>query len=141
MSAHLDHLATLLATNGVGVLATTLFKGKIPLDIPGVTPQDACWALRDVPGLPALRTHQGRTVAIEQPMVQFLARGVPHDYLDADTRIWAAYNVVNGLTNVVLSGVFYLWLEALHPPFPLRDPDEMGRTVMSFTLRVAKSMS
>jgi Bacteriophage minor capsid protein len=134
----LDDLGLFLQTAGVGTLGTTLFKGRIPMDAPHVLVEDAVLALIEVPGLPANRVHDGPAANIEQPMIQVLSRGHPHDYVEARTRAEAAYVALDGLTNVTLSGTFYLWIYAQQPPFVLRQADEMGRPLIVFSVRCGK---
>lgn len=135
----LDDLAELLQTAGVGTLGETIFKGRLPMDAPHVLVQDAVLALIEVPGLPAERVHDGPGANIEQPMIQVLSRGLPHDYMEARTRAETAYLALDGLTNVTLSGTVYLWIVAQQPPFVLRHEDSMGRPHVVFTVRCGKS--
>lgn len=135
----LDDLGVYLHTVGVGVLGVTLFKGRIPLDAPHILVQDAVLALIEVPGLPADRVHDGTAANIEQPMIQVVARGLPHDYMDARLRADAAYLALDGLSNVVLNGTAYLWVLAQQTPFALRQADEMGRPLVAFNVRVGKA--
>lgn len=139
MAFVLDDLGTYLQTAGVGILGTTLFKGRLPLDAPNVLVQDSAMALIEVPGLPADRVHDGPVANIEQPMIQVVSRGLPHDYMDARTRAEAAYLALDGLTNIVLSGTKYLWIFAQQAPFVLRQADDLGRPLIVFNVRAAKS--
>lgn len=139
MGLVLDDLGAFLETAGVGILGQTLFKGRLPMDAPHVLVQDAVLALIEVPGLPADRVHDGPAANIEQPMIQVLSRGLPHDYMDARTRAEAAYLALDGLTNVTLSGTAYLWIYAQQPPFVLRQEDNMGRPHVAFNIRCAKA--
>lgn len=137
----LDDLGTLLQAAGVGTLGATLFKGRIPLDVPGGTAQHSLLALIEVPGMPSERVHDGRDASVEQPMIQVVARGLPHDYMDARTRAQAAYETLDGLTNVYLGTTFYREIWAQQPPFVLRQSDDLGRPIIVFTIRIAKAMA
>ena len=137
----LDDLGTLLQAGGVGMLGSTLFKVRIPLDVAGTPAQDSLLALIEVPGLPPERVHDGREASVEQPMIQVVARGLPHDYMDARTRAQAAYDTLDGLTNLYLGTTFYREIWAQQPPFVLRQADDLGRPLIVFTVRCAKAMA
>lgn len=135
----LNDLGIYLQSVGVGILAQTIFKGLLPMDAPHILAQDSALALIEVPGLPADRTHDGPTGNIEQPMIQVRSRGLPHDYMDAWARADAAYLALDGLTNVLLNGTFYLWIFAQQPIHILVQADDMGRPHVGFTIRCGKS--
>lgn len=135
----LDDLGTFLQTAGVGILGTTLFKGRLPLDAPNVLVQDSAMALIEVPGLPSDRVHDGPAANIEQPMIQIVSRGLPHDYMDARTRAEAAYLALDGLSNVTIGSSRYLWVMAQIPIHTLRQADDLGRPLVHFVVRCGKS--
>lgn len=137
--ATLDDIGAYLQSVGVGTLGTTLFKGRLPLDAPHILVQDAVQALIEVPGLPPERVHDGPVASIDQPMIQVVTRGQPHDYAEARTRAETAYLALDGLSNVTLSGTAYLWIRAQQPPFVLRQADEMGRPVIVFSVWCARA--
>lgn len=136
----LDDLGLYLEDVGVGIPGETLFLGQVPLDVPGVAVQDALLALIEVPGLPPERVHTRRDAVIEQPVIQVLARGLQHDYVEARTRAQTAWLALDGLANVTLNGTHYLWIQALQSPFLLRT-DAMGRAVIIFNIRCAKALA
>lgn len=96
-------------------------------------------ALIEVPGLPPLESHEGIAGAIEQPMVQVVVRGLPEDYLSAWDCADAAYLALDGVTNVMINAVSYLWIWAQQPPFFLRQ-DAMGRHVIVFNIRCGRAL-
>jgi hypothetical protein len=128
----LDELGTYLQTQGLGTVGTTLFKGHVPLQGP-----DALLALLEVPGMPAVRSHDTPVARYEQPVVQVLVRGAPHDYQAARETAQTAWEALDGLSNVTLSDVEYLWMQALQSPFWLRT-DDYHRPVLVFSVRCAR---
>jgi hypothetical protein len=133
----LDDLASHLQTVGVAVISSSLFKGTIPLDGPGLPVIDRIMVITIVPGLPPVRVHNQRENAYEQPVVQVLTRGDPYDFQEAALRAHAAFVALDGLTNIALSGTRYLWILAMQSPFYLRT-DENKRPMIVFNVRCAK---
>lgn len=136
----LEDLGIFLQTAGLGTLATDLFRGGLPMDTPTAPVHDAIMVLIPVPGLPAVfaLSGDGAPCKVEQPVIQVLCRGNPHDFLGAFTRAMAAYNALDGLNNTLINNVFYLMVMAMQPPFCLRQADEMGRPHIAFNIRCAK---
>lgn len=138
--AVLDDLGTYLEAQGVGLLGVSLFQGSIPQDAPHVAIQDSLIALIEVPGLPPVHVHTQTQATYEQPMVQVATRGQPYGYAAARAQAQLAYVALDGLANVALSGVEYLWIQAMQSPFLLRI-DELARPLLVFTIRVAKALT
>lgn len=135
----LDELGSYLETQGIGILGVSLFKGSIPQDAPHIAVQDALVALIEVPGLPPVHVHAQTLATYEQPMIQVATRGLPYGYAAARAKAQDAYVALDGLANVVLSTVEYLWIQAMQSPFLLRI-DELARPLLVFTIRVAKAV-
>lgn len=135
----LDDLATLLATNGFGTPAVSLFKGGIPTDPPPhITVQDDVIGLETVPGLPMIRGHDGLTY--QQPVVKMSCRGTPYGYEAAFTRAEAIQTLLEAMTNVVIGGHFYLWIVPMQAPWRER-VDDYHRPVLVFNVRCAMRTS
>jgi hypothetical protein len=132
----LDELGLFLQTAGVGSLGTTLFKGSLPLDHPLTDAAPPILAMIEVPGLPVVRAHDSK---FEQPVLQVAVKGAPFGYAAARLKAQEAWNVLDGVSNAVLSGVAYLWIEALQSPFWLRT-DESNRPLIVFSIRVARAV-
>lgn len=113
----LDAIAAHLATNGHGTVGTDIFKSQLP-DSP-----DAAIGIFEYPGRPSDKAF-GTTVLIENPRFQILVRSaregvVANAYLTARTKAEAIYTLLDGAGNLTLSGIVYLYIEALQPPFHL----------------------
>ena len=135
----LDELASHLQSAGIGTVGTTLFKGALPLDTPHVAVQDALVALIETAGLPPVQTLEQPPSRYEQPVVQIVSRGVPYGYVHARQKAQDAWEALDGLGNVTLSGTRYLWIHALQSPFWLRS-DELNRPVIVFSIRMARAL-
>lgn len=129
----IDELATYLQSKGLGTIGTDIFEGRL-MDTP-----DAQIALIDYAGRPSELTHDIAGIAYERPRVQVLARSSPDDYAGARTKANGAYKVLE-FANQTLSGVRYLQVTALHPPF-LLDRDHQERCVFAFNIDVLKELS
>ena len=136
----LDSLASALQAAGVGVLASTLFKDGLPTDPPLSDPQALVTGLVEVPGMAPVHVHDQQQASYEQPMVQVLVRGAPYGSEAARLKAQDAFDALDGLANVDLSGVRYLWVQAMESPFKLRT-DEQHRPIFLFRVRVAKAVS
>jgi hypothetical protein len=135
----LDDLGSYLQAQGVATLQATLFKGGIPMDSSEAPVDDAIMALVETAGLPPFHVHNIQAASFEQPTAQIIVRGAPYDYAEARTRAQAAFLALDGLSNVTLSGTFYLFVQALQSPFSLH-MDQMGRPVIVFNIRCAKAL-
>jgi hypothetical protein len=137
--AVLDDVATYLEAQGIGILGVSLFKGGIPLDTAQTVITDLVTALVQVPGLPPVHVHTQQQATYEQPMLQILVRGEPFGDSAAMQKAYDAFLALDGLSNTVLSGVMYLWLQAMQSPFLLRR-DELNRPFEAFNVRCAKAV-
>jgi hypothetical protein len=135
----LDDLGAHLQAQGVGTLQIDLFKGGLPMDSANAPVHDAILALIETAGLPPFHVHTQQAASFEQPVVQVVVRGNPHDYQEARLRAQAAFEALDGLANVTFGTTQYLWIQALQSPFFLR-VDEAGRPVIVFNVRVAKAL-
>lgn len=138
--AVLDDIATYLEAHGVGTIAVSLFKGGIPLDTAQTITTDIVLALVQVPGLPPSHVHSQPHATYEQPVLQVLVRGEPFGDSTAMAKAYDAFLALDGLSNTVLSGVTYLWVQAAQSPFLLHR-DEMNRPVVAFNIRCAKALT
>jgi hypothetical protein len=138
--AVLDDLGAYLEAQDVGTLGVSLFRGPLPLDSRLAPVHDAIMALIETPGLPSLHVHNKKEASAERPTVQILARGAPFDYEEARARAQAAYDALDGLANITLSGTQYLSVFALQPPFFLH-ADQAGRPVIAFNVLITKSVT
>ena len=132
----LDDLGDLLASCGIGVVGTSLFKSTLPS-----TP-DACVALLLTGGAPSIEAmHAGPGVGVaERPTVAVWARDTRPDNAEKTAR--DAYRVLHW-QSAVKNNVRYLHIEAMQPPF-LMHRDETGRPVYAFNVmatRVAATSS
>jgi hypothetical protein len=130
--AVLDELASYLQAEGLGTVGTSIFKGSIPLNGP-----DTLVALIEIPGFPP--THAHDATRYEQPVLQVAVRGSAHGYATARQQAQDAWNVLDGVHNVVLSGTAYLWLQALQSPYWLKS-DDFHRPVFVFSVRCARAL-
>ena len=94
----LEDLGAYLDAHGIATLGVDLFLGTIPLETSGGAIPDGLLALQEMGGAPSLAVHDGAKQVIEQPAVRVLARGAPHDYLDARTRAQAAFLALRRVT-------------------------------------------
>jgi Bacteriophage minor capsid protein len=133
----LDELGTFLQTAGIGTVGVTLFKGTMPLDTPS-TVETPMVALREVPGLPALRSHDNPPSRIRQPVIQVESRGAPYGYAAARATAEAIWEALDGVANQTLSGTTYLMIQALQDPFLLKI-DDMHRPTITFTVRCQRA--
>lgn len=110
-----------------------LFAGRM-FDLP-----DAAVALIETPGAPP-EYDLGKLIQIEHPRVQFLVRGIPDDY--AGPRLWAEQikAALDEIRNSSQSGVRYLNIDILQPPFQLKR-DEKERVVICFNVAPWKAPS
>jgi Bacteriophage minor capsid protein len=136
----LDEVGAYLQAQGLGVLGTDLFLGKMPQDAPNVVTQDAITALIEIPGFPMMFVHSTLGADWEQPVLQIITRGAPDDY--AATRLWAEQITLalSQIRNQTLSGTFYLWCQPVQSVFAL-DPDDFGRPRMTCQVRLGKALS
>jgi hypothetical protein len=133
----LDELAALLQAAGIGVSGQTLFRHALPLEGPLTSNDPPQVALIEVAGMEALRTQDAQTV--EQPVVSVMTRGAPHGYVAAREKAQEAWEVLDGVSNQVLSGVRYLWIFTDRSPYWLRT-DDLARPLIAFAIRCARAL-
>ena len=137
----LDELATYLATTGVGYTTVgggtaDIFKGLAP-----ALPNSALF-LFEYPGLPSYKAMQGGVggAIAELPRVQIVCRGEPRDYDTPRTNAKSVHNKLDCLGQKTMTGIDYLWIEALGPPF-LLDRDSNERVWIGCNYQVTKRSS
>lgn len=134
----LDQVGALLQAAGVGTLGSTLFLHALPLEplLPATAP---IVALIEMPGGAPVRSHQAQTSRYEQPTLRVAIQGAPDGYAAARQVAQAAWEVLDGISNAVLSGGRYLAIEALQSPYCLRT-DAMNRPTLAFNIRCKRSL-
>jgi hypothetical protein len=133
--ALLDDLGAYLATQGVGVLGSTLFLGSMPPDI-AATPNDELVAVIPIPGMASVHDLAAGPATFTQPFFQIVTRSTPHGFAAAMARAEAAFVALDGLHNLTLGGTFVLWVVALRSPYALRQ-DDLARHHIIFDIRCA----
>ena len=137
----LDELATYLASTGVGYTTVGGTTGDIFKALAPQSPNSALM-LFEYPGLPSYKTMQGGVggAIAELPRVQIVCRGIPQDYNTPRTNAKAVHNKLDGLGQKTMTGIEYLWIEALSPPF-LLERDENERVWIACNYQVTKRSS
>ncbi len=136
----LDDIADYLASqggSGVGVVGTSLFKGKFPPTAP-----DTAVCIYETGGLPTVHAMaSGPGVAVvEQPRVQVVARAGAEDYQVARTRLHNAFVLLDGLRDRTINGTVYKWVASVQSPYPM-GPDENKRERIACNFDVVKVLS
>lgn len=108
----LDELAARVTSQGLVAAGFTLLIGELPAS------PDAVIVLRETGGAGPEIAFGGDIV--EQPGVQVVVRGAPHDYVPARAAIETLHQGILGWGAFVASGTRYLGMTALQSPFPLR---------------------
>jgi len=132
--ATLRELGQYLEDQGVAKMGTTLFQSKLP------TSPDSCMAIYLLPGKDAIRAFRssaGQPVA-EQPMFRVTSRSKTFD--GAMSASLAAQSALDGLGNTVMSGVTFLYIESLSPPYQ-EAPDELNRKHVTQKYQVVKKVA
>lgn len=109
-------VAAYLASNGLGTAGTSIFVNTKP-----ATP-DNIISVFGYAGSPPQRTHD--TSGNVRPGIQVWVRDTSAG--TGRTRIESVFNLLDGLSNTSLSGVFFLGVMANQSPIPMGD-DENGR--------------
>lgn len=116
--ALLDALGARLATNGVGVVGTTIFLGYMP-DTP-----DVCVAVFEGKGNGPEHVFGASVVSIERPRIRVLVRAGKNDYPTARAAAVAARASLGVIRNETISGVGFLTVTATSELYPLRIDDK-----------------
>lgn len=131
--AWLDEVGAYLQSQGVGVLAATLFLGIEP------PAPDQCWTILESPatlGPVRVMGVGGASVRLDRPRGQLRARAA--DYPTARSMAEQALAVLDWLGPATLSGTRYLHVEALQRPPFLLDRDANDRFILGFNFEVTK---
>lgn len=134
MAYLLSELGQYLQDQSVATLGTNLFRGKLP-DTP-----DSCLALFEYAGrepLRAFRGSPGQAVA-ERPRLQVVSRSKTYDAAMSGAQV--VFGKLDGLGDTTMSGVNYLWIEALQSPF-LMTRDENERVLIACNYEVVKRLT
>lgn len=110
----LNELAAKLAALGVGTVGTDIFLGAMPEDVA------ACCALYEYGGSAPEFQLGVAGVVFENPSVQVVFRGVPHDYAGPRAKAETAYRGLAAVEAAPLSGTFFHWIHPMQSPFLLR---------------------
>lgn len=117
----LDAIASHLQANAIGTVGTDLFKSFLP-DSP-----DAAVAIFEYTGRASDKAFGNPNVLVENARFQILVRSardnVANAYATARTKAQTICTLLDGVGNLTLSGVVYLYIEALQPPFFLQRDD------------------
>lgn len=133
--AFLDDIAAKLATDGVGVIGTTLFTSSKAVIPTGAGPYIT---LMETGGVAPTRTQNQNGAATVRPSVQIVVRAL--SYQAARAKAKAAYDALDGQFNVVLNGTMYLKITARQEPTDT-GLDEAGRPRVTFNLDAEKTPS
>lgn len=130
----LAELTTYLASQGIGVEATTLFYGYQPPD------PDACVCLFEYGGLPNEPDMGKTTVRLEFPRINVRVRGLENDYDGPRQKIQDVITAFTKIGNQTISGISYKAVMALQSATPL-GRDGNGREEFSCNFQVTKGYS
>jgi hypothetical protein len=112
MSSPAHHLRDRLVAAGVSTAATTFYGAEVP-----GTPDELTF-VRDTPGLvPQDFLDGGVGAVVETCGVQVVVRAASE--AAGEARAWAVYDALRRLNAVTLSGVSYMAVWAISPPFAL----------------------
>lgn len=129
----LDALAAHLTANGIAT-GTSIFTSQMA-DSP-----DFAIGIFEYPGRASDKAMGNPNVLIENARFQILVRsareGVAGAYSTARTKAESIYTLLDGVGGLTLSGVDYLYIEALQPPFFLeKDQNNRSLIVTNFEAR------
>ncbi len=131
--AILKEIGEYLEDQSVATVGTQLFLGRMP-DAP-----NSCLAMYVTPGLISIKAFRSSPGSVaEQPRIQVLSRS--KTYAGAMSASLLVYSALDGLGNTDMSGVTYLYIEALQPPFQL-DLAEDKRVHIAQNFQVVKRVS
>lgn len=128
----LDEIADYLQSQGIGTVGTNLFKGLMPES------PDAAVAVFEYSGLEVQRVQEVAGVAYEQPRIQVMSRAAT--YAAARQKAEAVYAALATVKNQELSGIRYLRIQPLQPPF-LIGRDANSRPLIVFNCQILKVLS
>lgn len=122
-----EDIAIYLASRGLGVRGSTIFRGYLP-------PQPAeCLGIFAIGGAAADLTGN-----IDNPSIQVLVRAATYDA--AESKAYDVFNTLHALTETVINGTRYLLIEALQDPISLGQ-DEGGNYLFSLNFRIMRENS
>lgn len=137
-STPLDEISTFLAAASLGLALpptapANLFAGRM-FDTP-----DVAVALLEYSG-EAPGYFLGHPMDLEMPRMQVLVRGVPDDYYGPRLMANKIVNALDTIQGTTLSGVRYLNIDILQPPFEL-ERDEKERVLIAVNISIWKAPS
>jgi hypothetical protein len=110
MSSPAQHLRDYLVAQAISTDATTFHGGDTPPN------PDELTVVRDTPGL-VPQEFMGGADILEQFGIQVVVRATTN--AAGVTRAWAAYEALRRITHTTISGVRYVSMVAITPPFSL----------------------
>ncbi len=131
--AVLQELGEYLEDQSIATVGTQLFLSRMP-DSP-----NSCLALYITPGLGALRAFRSSPGSVaERPRIQVLSRS--KTFNAAMSASLLVYSALEGLGNTDMSGVTFLYIEAIQPPFQM-PPSEDKRVHVAQNFQIVKKLS
>jgi hypothetical protein len=134
----LSELAYYIETQGLAARGTNLFYGPMKEFYP-----DTVVLLNEYGGLldePDEGAAEGRVTRLEYPRAQVRVRGPRNDFNTPWNLAEAIRAALVSIEQITIQGAFYVSIEALQPPFPLR-VDENQRQEIVFNVEVTKRLS
>jgi hypothetical protein len=129
----MDAIGQRLQDQGVATPGTTLFAGSDVNIPPGPGP---ILTIAETPGQAPIGAHN--TTSIRQPAPQITARGDEYPAVAALLELaYTALGGTNGLSNILIGDVFFLWLRPAGEPFQLPN-DAQGRVRLAFNVKSAR---
>lgn len=130
----LNEIAAHLVAQGLGVLGTDLFIGKLPND------PDACGVVYETGGLAPEMGFGAAGVKHETPAIQVVFRGAPGDYAGPRAKAESAYRALAAVEAQALSGTFFHFVHPQQSPF-LLNRDQAERVLLAFNALCEKEPS
>jgi hypothetical protein len=131
----LDEVAAKLVAAGVGTLGANIFLGSKAV----IPPDDGPYlSLIETGGTGPTRVHNEATAHTQRPTAQIVARA--KSYSVARAKVKEAYDALDGLFNVTLSGTFYQKITARQEPTDI-GLDAASRPMIAFNVDAEKQRS
>lgn len=139
----LDDLAQRLQDAGIGTLGTSIFESSAAVIPTGMGPYIT---VSETGGMAPTRIQNKLGSATQRPMAQILVRagriaGVQEAWPAARAKAWAAYQALDGLFNVTLSGTAYLRVVARQEPTDMGLDAIGNRVQVVFNVEAEKAPS
>jgi hypothetical protein len=132
----LDEIAAYLATQGVGIVGSSIFLGSKAVIPSGSGPY---MSLTETGGTAPTRIHNVPGAHTQRPTAQIMARGT--SYKTTRAMIKAAYDALDGKFNTTIGGTFYQKITARQEPTDLGLDEDGSRVTIVFNIEVEKTPS